>query len=77
VFIREHSLDGNQTNFIKDSFMKDVHAQWEALLVESANCQMISNLATDRKKRELFAKLAENYAVLAAEIERATNQRIG
>lgn len=36
-----------------------------------AECEMIRDLATHTKKRELFAKLAEHYGVLAAEVERA------
>jgi hypothetical protein len=32
---------------------------------------MIRDLATDNRKKELFAKLAEHHRTLAAEIERA------
>jgi len=55
--------------------MKDMQAQLEKLRVEAANCQMISGLATDKEKRELFARLAEHYKVLAEEVERAIKQR--
>ncbi|MGY4341149.1 hypothetical protein ACVWW3_006055 [Bradyrhizobium sp. LM2.9] len=34
-------------------------------------CALIRDLATDPKKRELFARLAEHLSVLAAEVERA------
>jgi hypothetical protein len=43
----------------------------EKLRVQIAECEMIRDLATHTKKRELFAKLAEHYGVLAAEVERA------
>lgn len=33
---------------------------------------VIRDLATEPKKRELFAKLAEHLTVLASEVERAT-----
>ena len=55
--------------------MKDMQAQLEKLRVEAANCEMISRLATDRNKRELFARLAEHYKVLAAEVERSIKQQ--
>jgi hypothetical protein len=38
---------------------------------------MIRDLATDPMKRELFAKLAEHYRVLAAEVERAIKEAGG
>lgn len=43
----------------------------EKLRVQVAECEMIRDLATDPKKRELFAKLADHHRVLAGEIERA------
>ena len=51
--------------------MKDMLAQLEKLRTDAAECALIRDLATDLKKRELFAKLAEHFAVLAAEVERA------
>ena len=51
--------------------MKDMQAHLEKLRAQIAECEMIHNLATDRKKRELFARLAEHFKVLAGEIERA------
>jgi hypothetical protein len=47
----------------------------EKLRTEAAECEMISGLATDKPKRELFAKLAEHYKALAVEVERAIRQR--
>jgi uncharacterized protein YceH (UPF0502 family) len=51
--------------------MKDMHAHLEKLRADAAECALISNLATEPGKRELFARLAEHLAVLASEVERA------
>ncbi|MCK1337546.1 MULTISPECIES: hypothetical protein [unclassified Bradyrhizobium] len=51
--------------------MKDMQAQLEKLRTDAADCALIRDLATDPKKRELFARLAEHLSVLAAEVERA------
>ncbi|MCK1575074.1 hypothetical protein [Bradyrhizobium sp. 174] len=51
--------------------MKDIRAHLEKLEVQIAECEMIRDLATDPKKRELFTRLAEHFRVLAAELERA------
>jgi hypothetical protein len=51
--------------------MKDMQAQLEKLQTEASECALIASLATDKKKRDLFAKLAEHYSVLAAEVQRA------
>jgi hypothetical protein len=51
--------------------MQDLRAQLETLLKEAANCQLISELATNVAKKEVFAKLAEHHRILAAEVERA------
>lgn len=48
--------------------MQDVQAQLEKLRSEAAECRLISDLATDKKKRELFSRLADHLSVLAAEI---------
>lgn len=51
--------------------MKDMEEHLEKLQVQIVECEIIRDLATDPKKRELFAKLAEHHRVLAAEIMRA------
>jgi hypothetical protein len=51
--------------------MQDMLAQLEKLRSEAAECQLIRDLATDPKKRELFDRLAAHLSVLAAEVERA------
>ncbi|MGY4501629.1 hypothetical protein ACVWYH_005560 [Bradyrhizobium sp. GM24.11] len=54
--------------------MKDMQAQLEKLRKEAAECALIRDLATDPKKRELFARLAEHLDVLASEVERAITE---
>lgn len=51
--------------------MKDVEVQLEKLLTEASECSLISKLATEPKKRELFTRLSEHYAVLADEVRKA------
>jgi uncharacterized protein YicC (UPF0701 family) len=55
--------------------MQDMLPHLEKLREQVAECEMIRDLATDKAKRELFAKLAEHYNVLAAEVRRAINER--
>ena len=50
--------------------MKDMREHLEKLQVHISECELIRDMATD-KKRELFARLAEHHKVLATEIERA------
>jgi len=51
--------------------MQDMLAHLEKLRVQLAECEMIRDLATDPKKRELFSRLAEHFKLLVGEIERA------
>jgi hypothetical protein len=55
--------------------MQDMLAHLEKLRVQVAECEMIRDLATDPVKRDLFAKLAKHYKVLADEVQRAINER--
>lgn len=55
--------------------MQDMKAQLEKLRVQIAECEMIRDLATAQRKRDLFAKLAEHYKLLANEIEKAISER--
>jgi len=50
--------------------MQDMLAQLEKLRRDVAECQLIRDLATDPKKRELFDRLAAHLSVLASEVER-------
>lgn len=49
--------------------MQDMLAQLEKLRRDAAECELIRNLATDPKKRELFDRLAAHLTVLASEVE--------
>jgi len=51
--------------------MKDMEQHLQKLRADAEECSMISKLATDRQKRELFARVAEHLSVLASEVERA------
>ena len=51
--------------------MQDMLAHLEKLRTDAAECALIRDLATDVRKRELFTKLAEHLATLAAEVEKA------
>jgi hypothetical protein len=51
--------------------MKDMQAHLERLRVQITECEMIRDLATDPGKRNLFARLAKHFGVLAAEVEKA------
>jgi hypothetical protein len=48
-----------------------MQALLEKLRNQVAECEMIRDLATDPKKRDLFNKMAEHNKVLVAEIERS------
>jgi hypothetical protein len=50
--------------------MQDMLAQLEKLRRDAAECELIRDLATDPKKRELFDRLAAHLTVLASEVER-------
>jgi hypothetical protein len=43
----------------------------ETLRADAIECERIRDSATDPKKRELFARLAQHLSVLAAEVEAA------
>jgi len=51
--------------------MKDIQASLEKLLTDAAEAALIRDLATDRRKRELFARLADHFAMLAAVVQGA------
>jgi hypothetical protein len=51
--------------------MKDLKDHLEKLRTEANDCALIGRLATDPKKRELFARLALHLSHMADEIERA------
>lgn len=51
--------------------MKDMKAHLEKLRNEAEECALISKLATNKTKKDLFAKLAEHHRALVKEVERA------
>jgi hypothetical protein len=51
--------------------MKDMKAHLEKLRNEAEECELISRLATNKTKKELFAKLAEHHRMLVREVEQA------
>ena len=55
--------------------MKDYQAQLEKLRREAAECALISDLATDPDKRDLFERLASHFTVLADQVELAMLER--
>jgi hypothetical protein len=61
--------------FARGDFMQDMKAHLEKLRAQMAECEIVRDLATDPKKRELFGRLAEHHKVLAAEIEKAITAR--
>jgi hypothetical protein len=54
--------------------MKDYENHLEKLRTDAEDCVLISKLATDPRKRELFAKLATHLATLANEVEQAIGE---
>jgi hypothetical protein len=50
--------------------MKDMQSHLEKLRCDAEECALISKLATDGQKKELFARLAQHLATMALEIER-------
>ena len=49
--------------------MDDLHAKLEKLSLEAEDCELIAKLATDLKKRAMFAKLAVQLRTMAREVE--------
>jgi len=57
--------------------MQDMIAHLEKLRRDAAECQLISDLATDVEKRQLFARLAAHHRVLASEVEKVIAAKNG
>jgi hypothetical protein len=56
--------------------MQDMRAQLEKLKSEAEYCALISELATDRQKRILFASLSRHLKRLASEVELAIQDKL-
>jgi hypothetical protein len=50
--------------------MKDFKARLESLLIQAAECDLITDSATDVEKRHLFARLARDFRQMARDIEK-------
>ena len=57
--------------------MKDLKAKHEHLLEQALDCDLISRLATDEQKRDLFRKWATDLRGTAKEIELEIASRMG
>jgi len=55
--------------------MIDMQVSLEKLRADAAEAALIRDLATDGTKWELFARLSQHFAALAAEVERAIAAR--
>jgi len=51
--------------------MQDIIAKREQYLTEAAECELIRDLATDPKKRELFGRLAHDLRKMVADLDTA------
>jgi hypothetical protein len=49
--------------------MKDMQAHLEKLRDDAAECAVISGLATDKEKRDLFERLSRHLNALADQVE--------
>jgi hypothetical protein len=59
----------------KEAVMQDMLAHLEKLLTDAEDCALISKLADDKAKRELFAKLSVHLKQLASEVERTIREK--
>jgi hypothetical protein len=49
--------------------LKDLGEKLEQLRADAADCAVIAKLASDKAKREIFARLAEHLGQLAKDVE--------
>jgi SepF-like predicted cell division protein (DUF552 family) len=49
--------------------MKDLKAELEKLVTNAEDCELIARLATDKSKRETFARIAKQLREIAAELK--------
>ena len=68
MYTSEHSLPLNQCS---NGMMRDMKAKLEKLRIDAADCDLISKLATDHTKRELFSRLSRRLLDMAADVEAA------
>jgi hypothetical protein len=58
------------------ALIRDTQSHLEELRDRAAECALIRDLATDKRKRQLFTKLANRFAVMVADAERAMSQPV-
>lgn len=56
--------------------MKDLEAYLERLRTDAEECALISKIATDKEKRELFGKLSKHLMTLASEVQRTIAAKV-
>ncbi|MFY9959077.1 hypothetical protein [Bradyrhizobium sp.] len=56
--------------------MLDMQAHLEKLRCDAEECMLISRLATDPQKKELFTRLAKHLTALASEVERVITVKL-
>jgi predicted aldo/keto reductase-like oxidoreductase len=56
--------------------MQDLNQQLEKLRTDAEDCALISKLATDKDKRELFARLSSQLQKMADDVEKAIAARL-
>ena len=49
--------------------MEDLQARLEKLLIDAEDCALISKLATDQRKRDLFNRLATDLRDMAFDVQ--------
>lgn len=49
--------------------MEDLQARLEKLLIDAEDCALISKLATDQRKRDLFNRLAVDLRSMAFDVQ--------
>jgi len=57
--------------FDGDTPMTDLEDRLERFETLTAECELITKLATDRRKRELYLRLSEQYRQLAVDMRQA------
>lgn len=55
--------------------MKDIRERLEDLLVDAAECDLISNVAAEDDKRQLFRTLGEQYRAMALQVRTVIDAR--
>jgi hypothetical protein len=70
---RSIELSGTKRGF---AAVKDYKASIEKLRKDAAEAKLISDLATDMNKREMFARLHQHLSKLADEVEQAMKSSI-